>query len=320
LTLITGFGQAIDGGLMDAEPTHRQAIAALDGLELSALKETANGPALVRLGGHAGVLVLAGGFIVLTQSWLIWCIAVLIYGIALMFLFSLEHETIHGTAFRSPWLNSIVAEAAGLPLLLPPRYFRYFHFAHHRHTQDPAHDPELARPKPRDRVAYLKYLSGLPYWRDAVAGLLRHASGRVSEDFIPAGGKARVIAEARAYMAIVVVLAVMSVWLGWTLPLELWVIPALVGQPFLRAYLLAEHAACPLVPDMLTNSRTTYTSSVIRLLAWNMPYHSAHHALPTVPFHRLPELNAKLSDRLRSTAHGYRDAHRQIRAAFAEEK
>jgi fatty acid desaturase len=47
-----------------------------------------------------------------------------------------------------------------------------------------------------------------------------------------------------------------------------------------------------------------------------MPYHSAHHAVPTVPFHKLPELNAKLSSRLKSTAEGYVDAHRQIRAAF----
>ena len=111
-----------------------------------------------------------------------------------------------------------------------------------------------------------------------------------------------------------------SAWFGWTWLFELWLIPALVGQPFLRAYLLAEHAACPLVADMLTNSRTTYTTTIIRFLAWNMPYHSAHHAMPTVPSHHLPELNAKLRDRLTSTAQGYLDAHRQIRNAFADRR
>jgi fatty acid desaturase len=301
---------------MDAEPTHREAIAALDGLELGALKETSNGPGLLRLAGHAAILLATGAVIVFTQSWAVWSISTLFYGVALIFLFSLEHETIHGTAFRSPWLNAGVAEAAGLPLLLPPRYFRYFHFAHHRHTQDPSHDPELAYPKPSDWLSYAKHLSGLPYWRDAIMGLVRHAFGQVNEDFIPSGGKARVVTEARGYLVLVIALGSVSLWRGWTWPLELWVIPALVGQPFLRAYLLAEHAACPLVADMLTNSRTTYTTAVVRLLAWNMPYHSAHHALPTVPFHRLPELNAKLAQRLRSTARGYLDAHRQITAAF----
>jgi fatty acid desaturase len=301
---------------MDAEPTHREAIAALDGLELSALKETANGPGLLRLAGHVGLLIAAGAAILFAQSWTVWGPAILIYGVALVFLFSLEHETIHGTAFRSPRLNAVIAEAAGLPLLLPPRYFRYFHFAHHRHTQDPAHDPELAYPKPGDWMSYARHLSGIPYWRDAIVGLWRHALGRAEEDFIPGGGKTRVIAEARVYVALLVTLTAASIWGGWLWPLELWVIPALVGQPFLRAYLLAEHAACPLVADMLANSRTTYTTAAVRLLAWNMPYHSAHHALPTVPFHRLPELNAKLSGRLKSTARGYIDAHRQITTGF----
>jgi fatty acid desaturase len=41
------------------------------------------------------------------------------------------------TAFKSRRLNRGVAFAAGLFLLLPPNWFRYFHFAHHRHTQDP---------------------------------------------------------------------------------------------------------------------------------------------------------------------------------------
>ena len=305
---------------MDAEPTHREAIAALDGLELSSLKETANRPALIMLALHAGLLLIAGAVILTTQSSIAWCLAMLGYGIALMFLFSLEHETIHGTAFRSSWLNAIVAEIAGFPLLLPPRYFRYFHFAHHRHTQDPSRDPELAYPKPSDWLSYVKHLSGIPYWRDAILGLLRHALGRVDEGFIPASGKARVIAEARAYLAIIPALVVANIWIGGMWLVDLWLIPGLIGQPFLRAYLLAEHAACPLVADMLTNSRTTYTTAIVRTLAWNMPYHSAHHAMPTVPFHRLPELNEKLRDRLKSTARGYLEAHRQIRNAFADRR
>jgi hypothetical protein len=58
----------------------------------------------------------------------------LAHGIVLVSLFTLEHESIHGTAFRTPWINIVCAEAVGFLLLLPPRYFRYFHFAHHRHT------------------------------------------------------------------------------------------------------------------------------------------------------------------------------------------
>jgi fatty acid desaturase len=67
---------------------------------------------------------------------------------------------------------------------------------------------------------------------------------------------------------------------------------------------------------MLANTRTTFCNGAIRFLAWNMPHHTAHHALPTVPFHRLPRLTSILQDRLKVTATGYGEAHRQIRTAW----
>jgi fatty acid desaturase len=83
------------------------------------------------------------------------------------------------------------------------------------------------------------------------------------------------------------------------------VIPALLGQPMLRLYLLAEHSACPRSLDMLENSRTTYTNAPVRLLAWNMPFHAEHHAWPSIPFHALPAANALIRSKLRKTSPGY---------------
>ncbi len=87
--------------------------------------------------------------------------------------------------------------------------------------------------------------------------------------------------------------------------LWLWLIPALLGQPFLRLYLLAEHGRCPPVADMLANSRTTFTNRIVRFVAWNMPYHTEHHAFPNVPFHKLSELHRDLRPHLKSTSDGY---------------
>ena len=84
----------------------------------------------------------------------------------------------------------------------------------------------------------------------------------------------------------------------------------LLGQPFLRLYLMAEHGRCPHVSDMLENTRTTFTTRAVRFLAWNMPYHAEHHTLPSVPFHQLPELHKDLADYLKSTANGYTAFHR----------
>jgi len=304
---------------MHQEYTHREAIAALDGGELVALKTTTNGPGLVRLAFHFGWLAATSAVILAAPN--IWMLlpAMLLHGIALVFLFSLAHECIHATAFRTPLLNTVLAEGAGFLLVLPPRYFRYFHFAHHRHTQDAARDPELATPRPHNAPEYIRYLTGLPYWRAQISTVFGAALGRADFDFVPPGGRAWLVAEARAYFAAYAGLALASLWLSWTWPLYLWIVPALIGQPFLRAYLLAEHAACPLVPDMLANTRTTFASRLVNLLAWNMPHHTAHHALPVVPFHRLPRLTAHLQRHLKSTADGYADAHRQIRAAWKDD-
>jgi fatty acid desaturase len=43
----------------------------------------------------------------------------------------------------------------------------------------------------------------------------------------------------------------------------------------------------------------------VRLVTWNMPFHAEHHALPTVPFHKLPELHEAVRDHLKTTADGY---------------
>ena len=72
-------------------------------------------------------------------------------------------------------------------------------------------------------------------------------------------------------------------------------VPVVLGQPMLRLYLLAEHTGCPMVPEMLENSRTVHTNAVVRFLAWNMPYHAEHHAYAAIPFHALPRTHAALA-------------------------
>ncbi len=229
----------------------------------------------------------------------------LLHGIILVFLFAPLHEAVHWTAFRRRRLNDAVAWACGAVLLLPPAYFRAFHFAHHRHTQDPARDPELAAPKPRTLADYLWHVSGLPYWRERFVTTLRHACARVDEPFIaPHGTGSAIVREARLLLGLYLLAAVGSIALSSAALLYLWVGPALLGQPFLRLYLLAEHTGCPLVASMLENSRTTRSLAPIRRLAWNMPYHAEHHACPALPFHALPAAHRLLQARIAVQARG----------------
>lgn len=266
-----------------------------------------------QLVSHLLLLAATGVLVWVTRGTLWVWPAMLVHGIVLIFLFAPLHETIHRTAFAMRSVNEAVAFLLGCLIFLPREYFRAFHFAHHRFTQDPANDPELARPKPATLRQYLWVVCGLPYWIAQARLVLGQALGRAPERFYKDDRQRRaVVREARIMLAIYAGVAAASLVAGSTAALLLWVVPALLGQPFLRMYLLAEHTLCPLVPDMLENTRTTYTNGLVRFLAWNMPFHAEHHAYPSVPFHALPQVNALIGGRLKVTAPGYLAVQRQI--------
>ncbi|WP_390912257.1 fatty acid desaturase [Pseudosulfitobacter sp. SM2401] len=262
---------------------------------------------LMHLAAHWGLIALIGTLIV----WQVpgWPVLMLIQGILLVFLFTLLHETCHLTPFATPMLNRIVGAVCGCVLVLPSNWFRYFHFAHHRYTQVQGKDPELAFPKPETWGQYITHVSGLPTYASHFKTLVHNARGHCDDDFVPTAKLATVRKEAQVLIGIYALIALVSVSGGFWQVLYIWIIPMLLGQPFLRLYLMAEHGRCPLVADMFANTRTTFTSFVIRKLAWNMPYHAEHHASPTVPFHRLQDLHAMVMPHLKVTEHGYSRFH-----------
>jgi fatty acid desaturase len=280
---------------------------------LTQLSRRADGPGLRHLAGHLALLALTGAGIAAARGTLWLWPAMFVHGVVLIFLFMPLHECIHRTAFKTRALNEAVAFVIGVLILLPREYFRAFHFAHHRFTQDPERDPELAAPKPATLGQWLWQVSGRGYWVSLGRGLVEHAFGRAPESFYKDERQRRVvITEARIVLALYALVAVVSVAFASDVALVYWVVPALLGQPALRLYLMAEHMLCPLVPDMLANTRTTYTNAAVRFLAWNMPFHAEHHAYPAVPFHRLPEVNRVLAPALKTTAPGYLAVQRAI--------
>lgn len=295
------------------------ATAFLGKTELKRLSVRRNAPGLVQLAAHGSILAATGAAVANgAGTFLVWP-AMLAHGVVLIFLFAPLHETIHRTAFRSRWLNDGLAFVLGVLLVLPREYFRAFHFAHHRFTQDPANDPELATPKPASLGRLLWHVSGLPYWIAGFRGVVLRACGSLPEKFYGTDRVRRaVILESRIVLAIYLAALAASLAAGSALLLWYWVVPALLGQPFLRLYLLAEHSACPRSQDMLENSRTTYAGALVRLLAWNMPFHAEHHAWPSIPFHALPQANGHAAPWLRSTARGYPSALREVWRALRQ--
>jgi fatty acid desaturase len=284
----------------------------LDREALLSLSRRSNARGFAQLAVH-GLILGTTGFLVWRSRGLWLAPALLLHGVALNFLFCALHETIHRTAFASRKMNDALAWVAGPVLLLPPEFFRAFHFAHHRFTQDPARDPELAQPPPATLSAYLWRITGIPNWTRRLSVTLRHAlTGRVREPFVAADKQQVIVREARALWLFYAAVLALSISFQSTVALVYWIVPVLLGQPCLRAYLLSEHLGCAMSGDMFANTRTTYTNLAVRLLAWQMPFHVEHHAFPAVPFHNLARVNALIRERIRVDAPGYLALHASL--------
>ena len=283
--------------------------------QLRLLLERRDQPGLRHCLLHLALITMTGSLVYLLRdsAWL-WPTMV-IHGIPLVFLFCPLHETIHRTAFASKWMNIALSHLAGILLILPPEGFRAFHFAHHRFTQDPERDPELQMKVISNWPGYLFYLSGLNYWLRAISGLITTALNRFSASYVTEKNRSSIVQEARYYLLIYAALFLLSVLFSSYILLILWLGPAVLAQPFLRAYLLAEHTGCPEtsqpeLADMLLNTRTTISNPLVRFLAWNMPYHTEHHAYPGVPFYALPKLHEQLKERIQYLSPSYLAFHK----------
>lgn len=259
------------------------------------------------LAGHLGLIAMSGtGLYFALDSWLV-VPATLLHGFFLVNLFAPLHECSHGTAFRSRWLNDAVYWLCSLVLGLAPLQFKLQHADHHTYTQDDERDPQMIVMGER-LWGFLYYASAIPYFRDIVRGLFRHASGRLTERelrYIHPEARRAVQRQALVMLSIYAAIAVASVATGSWVALTYWLIPRIAAEPLERIIRLAEHNGCSRSPDMLENTRTILTWAPARLLAWNMPLHTAHHVAPQVPFHALPELHGLLAARAVEVRPGY---------------
>jgi fatty acid desaturase len=282
---------------------HRDFIASLSMDQRKRLSRKTDFPGLQNIAVHFGLIIIIGWLILAQIPY--WPLLMILQGILLIFLFTLLHETIHRTAFRTKWINIVVARICGFILLLPTEWFRYFHLEHHRHTQDSTRDPELNVPKPKTRWQYVIHISGLPVWLSQLRVFLKNAFRQCEDSFVPKPKHRRIRTEALLMLVCYFLTIGISIFLNLYALLYIWILPLFLGQPFLRLYLLAEHAGCPHSTNMFENSRTTFTNFFIRKLAWNMSFHAEHHIYPAVPFHQLPELHELTRPNLQETENGY---------------
>lgn len=266
---------------------------------LSELTRRSNGRGALQTASHFGA-IMATGYALHTTLGSLWAIPwFVLHGILINYLFAAQHEFNHYTVFETRWLNDVFNRVTGFLLLYPRSQERWFHYQHHRHTQDWDNDAELlAREGPYRLAPYLIYLLGISYWWNRVRRMFRDASGNVVGNYYTAPQRAHIIAEARWHLGLYGICILASMLLESAAMVTLWLAPMLVTKVFHQIQNITEHTGLIHANDTCINTRTIRTTRFMRWLAWNMQYHTAHHTYPAVPFHQLPKLHAEMVEAL----------------------
>lgn len=230
------------------------------------------------------------------------------------------HESGHGTAFRSQWLNDLIYYPASFLLARGATFWRWSHFRHHTDTIIVGRDAEIVFPRPPS-------LSGLAFAFTHIKGggmlmatAVRNAFGRTDptvEVLVPESERGRVVWEGRAYLAI---------WLGtiaWAAATTSLYPVLLIGGPTIYGGWLVvffgatQHAGLQEdVLDHRLSTRTVLMNPVFRFLYLNMNFHVEHHMFPNVPYYNLPALHAEVRDQLVDPLPHTFAAYREIITAF----
>ena len=274
---------------------------------------------LMQTGAHV-LLLIAGGWLVLATRGTWWVApALLLQAIFVNTLFGALHESVHYGSFKTRRLADVLAFFAGAAILNNAGFYRHYHLAHHRYTQDPLRDPELITSgTPRGWGNYLFRVSSIPFLTIKMRDIFVFPfGGKGDVTYIHPGAWPEVRRWGRLLLAFYAALIVGSVLLQSDAVLWVWFLPLLIGLPLLRLYLLCEHTLCPNSDDGFANTRTTLSHPVVRFLMWNLPYHAEHHLFPNIAFHHLPEAHEHLRTHLKYVAKSYTGVHREIISSFS---
>ncbi|MEM1031346.1 MAG: fatty acid desaturase [Myxococcota bacterium] len=203
----------------------------------------------------------------------VWAAGTLMFFICFA-AFTPMHDATHRAVGKKGKINEIVGRVCAAILLVPFGAFRHIHLQHHRHTNDPEHDPDF-------------YSGNGPVWQLPFRWLTQDLTYYAI--YFRAGRPRRELIEAIVTVVLSIGAVVgLSFWLGADVMLLGWVLPsrlAIGALAFAFDYL-------PHHPHSIPASEDRYAASRIFESKWLTPvlmfqnYHLVHHLYPSVPFYR----------------------------------
>ncbi|WP_170008225.1 fatty acid desaturase family protein [Bacillus fonticola] len=204
----------------------------------------------------------------------------------------LGHEILHGTVVKKPWVRNFLGAVAFWPLSTGPRLWRKWHnMDHHVHTQHEELDPD-SWPSLRQlsKIKILRWIYKLPLPVRAFFSFLSLTITFTMHSLRMFVVYLKEFKSTNRPMVVVQLILPWVTWIGllvWIGPLKwlfAFVIPLLIANFIVMAYISTNHRLNPLVPvnDPLANSLTVTVPKWVDALHFNFSYHTEHHLFPAM--------------------------------------
>ncbi|MGE5185962.1 MAG: fatty acid desaturase family protein [Acidobacteriota bacterium] len=219
------------------------------------------------------------------------------------------HEALHGAIVTGRTRRLIVGWLAFMPFALSPRLWVAWHNrAHHGHSNEEG-DPdgyatlERYRARRGTRFSVDMFSLGGRRWRGALSLVLGFTVQSFDQLFgLHARGlmtrREQVLAYAETGLALAV-WGTVAYLVGFVPFLFVWVLPLLIGNACVMAFILTNHALSPRVPidDPLVNSLSVTTPRLIDRLTLRFGLHVEHHLFPAMSSRHAPAVRTLLKQR-----------------------
>jgi fatty acid desaturase len=257
------------------------------------------------------LLLIASAILAVGLGWVPWFVAPLlslVIGVCFASLTFVAHEAVHGGIVRGRTARQIVGWIGFLPFTLSPRLWAAWHDRVHHANANVAEDPDMYptieeyRSSRRARFFVGMFAMGGRRWRGALSLILgftvqsAHQLVLARQKYLKPRAFRIAVAETVAGIAVWATVA----WLvGFWAFLFAYVIPLLVANVIVMAFILTNHGLSPRVEfnDPLVSSLSVTAPRWIEWMTLHFGYHVEHHLFPAMSSRHAGTVRALLRKR-----------------------
>jgi fatty acid desaturase len=221
------------------------------------------------------------------------------------------HETLHGSVVGHGRARYLIGWLGFLPFMVAPHLWVVWHNRlHHGHTMEPEIDPDaypsLAAYRRNRWLRLIDRLALGPGRPAGVVSLLLGFTGQSAQALFTVGGNRAHMSRRQQLLAIGETLAAGACWVAVGLalgPLKMlfaFVIPLVVGNAVVMAYILTNHSLSPYteeVSDPLLSALSVTTPRIWQRLHLGFGYHVEHHMFPSMSPIHAPQIRQLVLER-----------------------